>query len=50
MGTEPILAALAGGGSAASPWLYRMGPVAGAALAVPVYRMQHGDVDLDGDG
>ena len=45
VGTGPILAALAGGGSASSLWLYWVGPVAGAALAVPVYRMQHGEGD-----
>ena len=45
VGTGPILAALAGEGSAGSLWLYWVGPVAGAALAVPVYRMQHGNGD-----
>ena len=41
VGTGPILAALAGGGSLGSLWVYWVGPVAGAVLAVPVYRMQH---------
>ena len=43
VGTGPILAALAGGGSLGSLWLYWVGPVAGATLAVPVYRLQHRD-------
>ena len=43
VGTGPILAALAGGGSLTDLWIYWVGPVAGAALAVPVYRMQHAD-------
>ena len=43
VGTGPILAALAGGGSLGSLWLYWAGPVAGAVLAVPVYRLQHRD-------
>lgn len=41
VGTGPILAALADGGSFGSLWLYWVGPVAGAVLAVPVYRIQH---------
>ena len=41
VGTGPILASLAGGGSLDSLWLYWAGPVAGAVLAVPVYRLQH---------
>ena len=41
VGTGPILASLAGGGSLGSLWLYWAGPVAGAVLAVPVYRLQH---------
>ena len=45
VGTGPILAALAGGGSAGALWLYWVGPVAGALLAVPVYRIQHGEGD-----
>ena len=43
VGTGPILAALAGGGSLGSLWVYWVGPIAGALLAVPVYRMQHRD-------
>ena len=39
VGTGPILAALAGGGSLGSLWVYWVGPIAGALLAVPVYRM-----------
>lgn len=45
VGTGPILAALADGGSIGSLWIYWVGPVVGAALAVPVYRMQHGEGD-----
>lgn len=41
VGTGPILAAPADGGSLGSLWLYWAGPVAGAMLAVPVYRLQH---------
>ncbi|MDE2784792.1 MAG: aquaporin [Gemmatimonadota bacterium] len=41
VGTGPILVALAGGGPLHDLWIYWVGPVAGAALAVPVYRMQH---------
>ena len=35
-----ILVALAGAGSLADLWIYWVGPVAGAALALPVYRMR----------
>ncbi len=42
VGTGPILVALAGGGSLDHLWLYWAGPLVGAALAVPVYRLQHG--------
>ena len=45
VGTGPILAALADGGSIGSLWIYWAGPVVGAVLAVPVYRMQHGEGD-----
>ena len=45
VGTGPILAALADGGSLGALWLYWVGPVTGAVLAVPVYRMQHGDLE-----
>ena len=45
VGTGPILAALAGGGSLGSLWLYWVGPVAGAVLAVPVFRLQHRGAD-----
>ena len=41
VGTGPILAALAGTGGLGNLWIYWVGPVAGAALAVPVYRFQH---------
>ena len=41
VGTGPILASLADGGSLGPLWLYWAGPVAGAVLAVPVYRLQH---------
>ena len=41
VGTGPILVALAAGGSPGDLWIYWVGPVAGATLAVPVYRMQH---------
>lgn len=43
VGTGAILAALAGGGSLSNLWIYWVGPVAGAALAVPVYRLQHAE-------
>lgn len=42
VGTGPMLVALAGGGSMEALWLYWVGPLAGALLAVPVYRLQHG--------
>lgn len=42
VGTGPMLTALVGGGSMAALWLYWVGPLAGALLAVPVYRLQHG--------
>ena len=41
VGTGPALVALAAGGSLGDLWIYWTAPVAGAALAVPVYRMQH---------
>lgn len=41
VGTGPVLVALVAGGSPGDLWIYWVGPVAGAALAVPVYRMQH---------
>ncbi len=41
VGTGPILVAMAGGGPLDHLWLYWVGPVAGASLAVPVYRVQH---------
>ena len=51
VGTGPILVALADGGSLGALWIYWVGPLAGALLAVPVYRLQHrGDGDDDGDG
>lgn len=40
VGTGPILVALAAGGSLEDLWIYWVGPVAGAVVAVPVYRMQ----------
>lgn len=45
VGTGPILAALADGGSLGDLWLYWAGPVAGAAGAVGVYRMQGANAD-----
>jgi len=44
VGTGPILASLLTGGSAASLWLYWVGPVAGGVLASVVYKIQHADV------
>ena len=41
VGTGPILVALADGGSLDALWIYWAGPLAGALLAVPVYRLQH---------
>lgn len=41
VGTGPILVALADGGSLGALWIYWVGPLAGALLAVPVYRLQH---------
>ncbi len=40
VGTGPILAALFQGGSLSALWIYWVGPVAGALLAVPVFRYQ----------
>ncbi len=48
VGTGPILAALLDGGSVDALWLYWVGPVAGALLAVPVYRLQHQEAGSDG--
>ena len=42
VGTGPILAALADGGSVGDLWMYWVGPVAGAAGAVGVHRVQGG--------
>ena len=51
VGTGPILAALTDGGSPGALWLYWAGPVTGAVLAVPVYRMQHrADDDAEAAG
>lgn len=47
VGTGPTLVALAAGESLGNLWIYWVGPVGGAALALPVYRMQHG---RDGQG
>lgn len=41
VGTGPILVALAAGGSPGALWIYWIGPLAGALLAVPLYRLQH---------
>lgn len=41
VGTGPILVALADGGPVGALWLYWAGPLAGALLALPVYRLQH---------
>ena len=43
VGTGPILASLAVGGSVANLWLYWVGPVLGAVLAALVFRMQDAD-------
>ena len=40
VGTGPILVALFQGGSLSALWIYWVGPVAGALLAVPVFRYQ----------
>ncbi|MEQ1854847.1 MAG: aquaporin [Longimicrobiales bacterium] len=41
VGVGPIfIDAISGGGSIADVWLYIVGPVAGAAAAVPVFRLQ----------
>ena len=40
VGTGPILVALLQGGSLSALWIYWVGPVAGALLAVPVFRYQ----------
>lgn len=40
VGTGPILAATMAGGPLSHLWLYWVGPVAGALLAVPVFRLQ----------
>ena len=45
VGTGPMLLALAGGGSLNDLWIYWLGPMAGATLAVPVYRVQHAEGD-----
>lgn len=42
VGTGPILAATLAGGSTTHLWLYWVGPVAGALLAVPIFRLQDG--------
>lgn len=41
VGTGPIMVALSAGGSLSALWIYWLGPLAGALLAVPVYRLQH---------
>ena len=40
VGTGPIMTSLLSGGTATNVWLYWVGPVAGALVAVPVFKIQ----------